>query len=253
MIEISIIIATWNAQSTLRRCLDSIIPQLTDETELIVVDGGSNDDTNEIIKSYGHHIAYTDSKPDKGIYDAWNKGIKVAKGKWIAFIGADDILLPDAISEYLKTIKTTLDIDSYDYICAHNEFVDYNGKLLKVLGEEPSWPSMRKRMAAAHVASLHNKRNLFETVGYYDYEHYHICADYELLLRKRNNLKFIMIPHHIARMNVGGMSFSNKAIKEAYLIRKQHNSVSSFSNILLLLRDWIAFKLFKMRKKMGGG
>ena len=251
-IQISIVIATYNAELTLDKCLDSIVPQLTNECELIIIDGGSKDGTCNIIRSFAAYVTYTISESDKGIYDAWNKGIKVAKGKWIAFIGADDILLPDAISEYLKTIKITLDIDSYDYICAHNEYVDYNGKLLKVLGEEPSWPFMRKRMAAAHVASLHNKRNLFETVGYYDYEHYHICADYELLLRKRNNLKFIMIPHHIARMNVGGMSFSIKAIKEAYLIRKQHNSVSSFSNILLLLRDWIAFKLFKMRKKWGG-
>lgn len=159
---ISIIIATFNAAKTLQRCLDSIVPQLTDEAELILVDGGSKDSTNEIIDSYGDKIAVHISEPDKGIYDAWNKGVKVAHGNWVAFIGADDTLLPNAIQNYLNAIRLTPVIDSYDYICAHNEYVDLNGKLLKVLGEKPVWSRMRKYMAAAHVASLHNKHNLLK-------------------------------------------------------------------------------------------
>ena len=249
--HISIIIATYNAASILKACLDSIVPQLTGECELIIIDGGSQDGTCEIIKSYSKHISYTISEPDKGIYDAWNKGIKAANGKWIAFIGADDVLLPGAIDAYLKTIKNTPDIDSYDYICAHNEYVDMNGKLLKVLGEEPKWSIMRKRMAPAHVASLHNKKNLFDTIGYYDYEHFHICADYELLMRKRDHLKYLMLPDRIARMKVGGMSFSTKAIKEAYHIREKHHSVSLLENRMLFIRDWIAYKLFIIKKRWG--
>ena len=65
---ISIIIATWNAAKTLNRCLDSIVPQLTNETELILVDGGSKDDTNKIIDSYGDKISVHISEPDKGIH-----------------------------------------------------------------------------------------------------------------------------------------------------------------------------------------
>ena len=98
--KISIIIATWNAEKTLRRCLDSIIPQLTDETELIIIDGGSKDSTNEIINSYGNNVAVHLSEPDKGVYDAWNKGIKTSHGEWIMFIGADDTLCPNAIQVY---------------------------------------------------------------------------------------------------------------------------------------------------------
>lgn len=101
IMKISIIIATWNAAKTLRRCLDSIVSQLTDETELILIDGGSKDETNEIIDSYGDKIAVHVSEPDKGIYDAWNKGVMVAKGDWMMFMGADDVLLPDAIKNYM--------------------------------------------------------------------------------------------------------------------------------------------------------
>lgn len=249
---ISIIIATFNAAKTLQRCLDSIVPQLTNETELILVDGGSKDSTNEIINSYGDKIAVHISEPDKGIYDAWNKGVMAAHGGWVMFVGADDILLPNAIQSYLEALSSIPNIDGYDYICAHNEYVDMQGKLLKILGEKPVWSKMRKGMVAAHVASLHNIHNLFETIGGYNLD-FKICADYELLLRKKSQLKSVMIPAHIARMTVGGMSFSTKAIIESYKIRKLHNSVSLFVNKLCFLRDWIAFKLFIFRKSIMGG
>lgn len=188
--KISIIIATWNAAETLKNCFDSIVPQLTDETELIIVDGGSKDETNDIVRSYGDKVSVHISEPDKGIYDAWNKGVKVAKGDWVMFVGADDVLLSGAIETYLNTIRITENIDSYDYICAHNEYVDKKGKLLKILGDKPTWKAQRRGMTAAHVASLHNRKNLFETIGGYNLD-FKICADYELLLRKKQNLRFL--------------------------------------------------------------
>lgn len=250
---ISIIIATYNAVETIERCLDSIVPQITSECELIIIDGLSKDDTIEKIKHYQDKISFWSSEPDKGIYDAWNKGINVASGQWVAFIGADDVLLPGAIQSYLDVIKSTPNIDSYDYICAHNEYVDVEGNFLKLIGDEPKWSSMRKCMVAAHVASLHNKKNLFDTVGLYDYEHFKICADYELLMRKRDSLRYLIIPAHIARMKTGGMSFSTKAIKETYQIRKKHKSVSKLYNIFLYFWGLFAFDFFIFRKKLQGG
>lgn len=249
--KISIIIATWNAAKTLNRCLDSIVPQLTNETELILVDGGSKDNTNNIIDSYGDKIAVHISEPDKGIYDAWNKGVKAAHGDWVMFIGADDILLPNAINRYMEAIHNTQNVNSYDYICAHNEYVDMKGKLLKILGDMPTWSKMRRGMVAAHVASLHNRHNLFETIGGYNLD-FKICADYELLLRKKDKLKSLMIPAHIARMTVGGMSFSIKAIVESYKIRKLHHSLSSVVNMLFFFRDWLAFKFFIFKNQFYG-
>lgn len=249
---ISIVIATYNAGKTLRTCLESIIPQLTRDAELIIIDGGSKDGTNDIIASYGENVSYTISEPDKGIYDAWNKGVKVAKGDWVAFVGADDVLLPNALNAYLDCIKGTPDVNSYDYICALNEHVDENGKILKILGGKPVWNIYRRQMNAAHVASLHNRRNLFETIGEYDLQ-FKICADYDLLLRKRDKLKSIFIPVHIARMKVGGMSFSIKAIKETFIVRKKNKSIPLIFNCILFLINIVAFKLFIIRKKFDGG
>lgn len=249
---ISIVIATWNAEKTIKNCLDSIVSQLSEEIELIVIDGGSTDSTPCIIKSYGRKISYFISERDKGVYDAWNKGIMVARGRWIAFVGADDVLIPGALNEYLKVIHSELNIDSYDYICAHNEFVDMNGKVLKVVGEAPKWSLMRRRMPAAHVASLHNKASLFNEIGMYDLT-FKICADYELLLRKKNNLKYFFMESHIARMRVGGISFSVRAIKETFYIRKKHQSVNFFFNVLLFFRDIALFEFFILRNKILGG
>ena len=246
---ISIIIATWNAAKTLNRCLDSIVPQLTDETELILVDGGSKDDTNKIIDSYGDKIAVHVSEPDKGIYDAWNKGVSLSSGRWVGFIGADDILLPHAVDTYLKTLKSTDNVDTFDYICAHNEYADKDGKVIQVIGEPAEWKKMRKGMVAAHVASLHNKRNLFETIGGYDLQ-FHICADYDLLLRKRDKLKSLFIDNTIARMQTGGMSFSTAAIKEAYQIRRKNHSINMINNILMYMWDLLAFKTYNIRHRV---
>lgn len=243
---ISIIIATYNAGKTLERCLNSIAPQKNKKIELIIIDGGSTDNTFNIIHSHESIIDFHISEPDKGIYDAWNKGIQKATGEWIMFIGADDMLLPDALSQYLNIINNTPGIENYDYICANNEFIGEDGKILKITGETPSWNKMKRYMAAAHVASLHNKKNLFDKVGLYNLE-YKICADYELLLRKKDKLKFIFKPIHIAQMQVGGMSFSTKAIIETYSIRKKHQSVSPMLNILLFLRDWLGFKVFTLK------
>lgn len=251
MTQISIVIATFNASTSIKRCLDSIIPQLTEETELVLVDGGSKDTTNEIIKSYGDKIAVHISEPDKGIYDAWNKGVKLSHGNWVAFIGADDILLPGALMNYLDVINKTSDIESYDYICSYNEYADEKGNVLNVIGGAPKWNVYRRRMNAAHVASLHNKKNLFESIGYYDLN-YKICADYELLLRKKNKLKFIFIPVHIARMQMGGMSFSTRAIKETFRMRKQHQTVCQLTNYVLFIRDWCCFKFYCVRQLLKG-
>lgn len=252
MIKVSIIIATYNAGQFLQRSLDSIVPQLNDFVELLVIDGGSKDDTISIIEHYRKSISYTVSEQDRGIYDAWNKGISYSRGEWIMFIGADDILLPNAVESYLDAIGNNPNIDSIDYICAQNEYIDTMGNLLKIMGKDPTWPLMRRTMGAAHVASLHSKKNLFDKVGLYDFQSFRICSDYELLLRKGSNLKALFISKHIARMQVGGMSFTDKAIIETYKIRAKHKTVPVFVNQMLFLRDWIAFKLFIIRKKIFG-
>ena len=250
--QVSIIIATYNAGKVLQSCLDSIIPQLNADVELLIIDGLSKDNTMSIIKNNSRYISYYISEKDNGVYDAWNKGINSAKGEWIMFIGADDILLPHSIEKYLHFI-TENEVSEIDYISAKNEFVDNKGELLKIMGGASDWNKMKKYMISAHVASLHSKKNLFDKVGLYNTTEFKICSDYELLLRKQDNLKYLFFDELIARMQAGGMSFTLKAIVETYKIRKFHHSIGFLENQILFIRDFLGFKFFVWRKKLVGG
>lgn len=102
---ISIIIATYNAEKTLKRCLNSIVSQKKDQLELLIIDGCSTDRTMDIVREFAESIDVIVSEVDKGIYDAWNKGIRLATGEWIMFLGADDYLLEGAMNVYWNYLK----------------------------------------------------------------------------------------------------------------------------------------------------
>ena len=105
MMRISIIIPTYNSEKTIERALDSIIKQTFLAWEVIIVDGVSNDNTIEKIKAYAdleERIRWS-SEPDKGIYDAMNKGMAMAKGEWLYFLGSDDELYnPEVLANIYK-------------------------------------------------------------------------------------------------------------------------------------------------------
>ncbi|WP_345949395.1 glycosyltransferase family 2 protein [Mucilaginibacter sp. PAMB04274] len=105
---VSIIIATYNAATHLPGCLDSITAQAYPAIEVIIVDGGSTDDTIAVLQQYNAYINRWVSEPDKGIYDALNKGAGLATGKWLYFLGADDRLLTgfSAMAQQLKDEDT---------------------------------------------------------------------------------------------------------------------------------------------------
>lgn len=216
-IQISIVIATWNAAETLKTCLDSIVPQLTDETELVIIDGGSKDATNEIIASYGDKVAYTVSEKDKGIYDAWNKGVKASRGQWVLFIGADDKLSDDAISNYLQFIKTLP--EDTDFISSKINYVDENGKTLDYTGKLWNYNRCRMNMDVTHVASMTNK-SYFDRIGLFNID-YKIVGDYELLMRGGNSMKPAFMDKVVATMAIGGASFSTRGLKEQFKVKRK--------------------------------
>lgn len=245
---ISIVTATYNAASCLENLIKSFILQKTQEIEFIIIDGESVDDTLNIINKYSEYIDYWISEPDNGIYDAWNKGINVARGRWIMFLGADDILNSDSLKKYLYFLDNN-DTLYIDYISSHNAYVNSDGEVLKILGSSySSWRSMRRGMSVAHVGSLHN-RKLFEQVGLYNTK-YSICADYELLLRKRNRLKTLFLDTVIVQMRSGGMSLSHEAIRETYVIRKNMCTLPLVVNDFYFIKDLLLFYLFRLRKNV---
>lgn len=238
MKELSVIIATFNASSTIQRCLSSIVRQKTPEVEILLIDGGSVDDTMSLVSSFGDAIDYVVSEKDAGIYDAWNKGIRQSTGRWLQFIGADDILLDGAIATQLGWIRSN-DTLCVDIITGKAIMTDSEGKVIKYLSEPYRYKTFVYRMDFAHGATLHNRR-LFEEQGLFD-TRFRICGDYEFLLRKP--LRSAFIDADLLQITYGGVSTTLAGRREPFYARQKHHVLPLWKNRLLYLREVIGYMI----------
>ncbi|MFA5321228.1 MAG: glycosyltransferase family 2 protein [Smithella sp.] len=203
---ISIIVAVFNGMKTLQKCIDSVSMQTYPNRELLILDGGSQDGTVELLIKNERKINYWISEPDNGICHAWNKGLDKSKGEWICFIGADDYFWDSQVLERLADhlVKLTPDIHvAYGQIMMVN---DHDESLC--LKGEP-WDRTKKYftqfMNIAHQGVMH-RRSLFDQYGGFDYT-FRIAGDYELLLRDLKTNEAFFIPDIIiAGMCQGGIS-----------------------------------------------
>lgn len=241
---ISIICATYNVHIILSSFLASIRGQTSKDFELVIIDGDSADGTKDIISINSDIIDKFVSEKDNGIYDAWNKGVELASCDWICFVGADDVLEPNFVEVYSEAIQDCRSRDA-DYISSRVNYLSENGSVFRILGEPWVWSKFRKRMTTAHVGSLHHKR-LFYEVGGFDTS-FKICGDYELLLRKGKQLKTVFIDEVLVNMASGGASLGFKAIVEKRKAQMKNRSVSAFLGFLILIFDFFALCVFKLK------
>ena len=210
--KVSIVVATYNAESYLQVTIDSIKNIRYKNIELIIVDGGSIDKTVELINENSNVISFWISELDAGIYDAWNKGLNLSSGEWICFLGAGDVILRDSLSTYIEYLES-FPSGSVEYVSSQVvETRDYK-KYSKKRGKAWYWRDFRRYMTVAHPGSLHN-RALYLKYGIYDSK-YKVCGDYEFLLRAKNLLKAEFLNFTSAIVLSGGISqYSIKAIYE---------------------------------------
>lgn len=199
MIRISLVIATYNASATLRACLDSIRAHGAPGIEVLVMDGGSSDATETIAREYSDVIAVWQSEPDSGLYDAWNKGVGRARGDYVAFLGADDVLLPNAGRRMLELAEMGADLASF-----RGEVVNASGRVAGVIGRCWSYRGIRRRMGICHPGALH-ARHLFDRVGMFD-PRYRIAADYDWMLRLPSATSAVFVDDVLVRIADGGIS-----------------------------------------------
>lgn len=205
---VTVITAVLNAAGTIKGCIESVLSQDYPNLEHIVLDGGSSDGTVDILRQYDDRIALWKSEPDRGIYDAWNKCLIEARGEWICFLGADDELLPGAVSAYMALAAQN---PQAEYLSSKVKVVHSSG-YERTIGSPWTWRKFSERMCTAHVGSMH-RRSLVDRLGMYDTS-YRIVADYELLLRARDQLNAAYMPVITAIMRAGGVSGTRKALEE---------------------------------------
>lgn len=250
--KISIITVCYNSQDTIRDTLESVLSQTYENYEYLIIDGKSTDSTLNIIKEYEKKfdgkLKYVSEK-DNGLYDAMNKGIKMASGDIIGIINSDDILAHKNV--FRKVIDKIKDNDGvYSNLLMLDENLEKtyrlfkSKKMSKKLGWHPPHPT------------LYIKKEVYGKYGYFDIN-YKIAADLDFMLRIINNdVKLKYINDYFVYMRAGGASTNGlkgyyKNFKESYDVLKKNNVKFPFiTNIKRTINVYIQKLKIKNKKEI---
>ncbi len=195
---ISIIIPVYNGEKTIKSTIESVINQNYTDIELILVDGNSNDKTMNVVLDFRSYFDVIISESDEGYADAFNKGIKAAKGDYIMMLAADDWLLPSAIEKFKNSINQDTEVWCGSVI----QKMSYCYRLRK---SNADLENLRKWCSLENPASFY-KRNLFDEYGYFDTS-LKCAADRDMFLKLYlNGVKFQIEEFPIVIFERGGIS-----------------------------------------------
>lgn len=241
-LKISVVTVSYNAAETIEETIQSVVNQTYDNIEYIIIDGGSTDGTVDIIKKYADCITYWISEPDKGIYDAMNKGIAVASGDYINFMNAGDRFVNSKIVDLLsKQI-----VESDDVIYGNWKIDDYSSQIRY----PRNLNNMKFGSCLCHQSTF-TKTSLLKLQGYDT--SYRIAADYEKACDLyTKGYKFKYINEVIADYSIDGVSDIQTmlSLNEARIISSKY-FISDFTNIYFLYSKSKA-KMKALLKKMVG-
>ncbi|MDE9544012.1 glycosyltransferase family 2 protein [Xenorhabdus bovienii] len=217
--KISIITATYNSEKTLIDTLLSLENQNYKDIEYIIIDGASKDKTLATISQYSTRVTTIISEPDKGIYDALNKGISVATGDIIGFLHSDDLFAyPEAISD----IATVFEQKKCNAVYGDLDYVskDDINNIVRSWKSGTYYPNKMKYGWMPPHPTFYMERKLYEKWGGFNLN-FKISADYDSLTRYiiRHNVKLEYLPKVVMKMRIGGVS--NRSLKNMILKSKE--------------------------------
>lgn len=248
---ISIITATFNSAKTLKDTIQSVLRQTNKDFEYLIIDGGSTDETIDIVKSYESEFSGRlkwVSEKDQGIYDAMNKGIKMASGDVVGILNSDDYFTSDDI---LQTVADAFKCQEIDAIYGDIHFIRdgnpqkciryYSSRMFR-----PFW--LRFGFMPAHP-SFYCKREVFEKAGLYSLD-YKIGADYEMMVRlfKKYRIMSQYINKDFVTMRTGGAS-NNNVRSRITLINEDVKACKEngvYTNCLFVMIKYL-YKVFEFR------
>lgn len=222
--KFSIITVTYNAEKVLEDTIQSVITQSYKNVEYIIVDGGSKDRTLLIAEKYKEHIHFILSEPDKGLYDAMNKGIRLATGDYLCFLNAgDELHEDDTLLQIVHSIKGT---DLPDIIYGETAIVNEEGHFMRMrrlsAPENLTWKSFRHGMLVCHQAFFASRE--IASTEPYDLN-YRFSADFDWCIRIMKKSKTLHNSHItiIDYLNEGMTTRNHKAsLKERFRIMCKH-------------------------------
>lgn len=233
---LSIITVVKDDEKNISKTIKSIINQKKSNIEYIIIEGKSIDGTLNKIKKYKNKIDKIISQKDKGIYDAMNKGIKIAKGEIIVFCNSGDFFYKDSLSEIIKIFKK----DKYDFVFGT---VVRNYTKSKILKHGFNFERIKYNFdfATSHTTGFFLKKKIYKMIGYYNTK-FKISADYDLYFRLyKKRLKGGFTPKNLKIGNVASGGYSSKVSYFNHLIEETkirfHNKQSIFLIFILFINS----------------
>lgn len=233
--RVSIITVVYNNEADIRYTLDSVAKQTYADKEYIVIDGGSTDGTLPLIERYGNAITRLVSEPDRGIYDAMNKGLALARGEYVLFLNSGDEFFDEGTLAHIFT-RT----DNADIYYGETKLVDSHRK---IIGDRRhaapatfNWKSFKYGMNICHQA-IYVKRAIAEP---YDLQ-YQLSADIDWVIRAAKKASTIVnVDAYVAKYLVGGVSQKRlrQSLKERYRILSTYYGVlpNLFNHLVMAWR-----------------
>ena len=238
--KVSVITISYNANKTIEKTLNSIASQSYSNIEHIIVDGGSKDSTIEICNSFPH-VSKIISEPDNGVYDAFNKGLKLATGNVVGFLNADDIFYD---YNSVKEIVDAFSKNNTDIVYGNLDYINEDGKVVR------NWISksykkglIKKAWMPAHP-TFYCKKEVYDRLGLYN-DSFKIGGDFELCLRflEVNKVPSFYLNKKLVKMLVGGIS--NSGLKSKWIIYKEELRAFKINKINV---NPILFFFYKLKK-----
>jgi len=197
---LSVITINYNNAPGLKNTIESVINQAFDDFEYMVIDGGSTDGSVEVIKYYEKHISYWISEPDEGIYNAMNKGIAQASGKYLLMINSGDFLVNEQVFDSVFRERDLKDINYGDIL-----WNDNGRKYKEVFADQVTFSYFRSRSLGHQAVFV--RKSVHDIAGLYD-ETYEIVSDWKFLLLAicKYNISYRHIPIIIAECGRDGIS-----------------------------------------------
>lgn len=231
---LTVVTVVRNGRPAIDGCIRSVLEQEIPGLEYIVIDGASTDGTMDIVRHYSASISLIVSEPDEGLYDAMNKGLRLARGRFVHFLNADDrYATPDTLRRLLPQL------DERSVCHAQIVYVQRDGSRLR-LGEPFS---RRRELRGSRLPqpALFVAKAIYEHVGGFD-TRYRIAADYDMVLRLTQKFPTRFIAQTATIMYAGGISFQKPglAFAESMQIARRHgrNSIASLGDLALKHIKW---------------
>jgi glycosyltransferase involved in cell wall biosynthesis len=219
MPKISIITVVYNSSKTIGEAIESVLSQDYPDIEHIIVDGASTDGTLEIIKSYSDRIAKFISEPDKGIYDAMNKGLKIATGDIIGILNSDDFYADNTV---ISDIVREFEMKNVEMVFGDLVFVkpDNLNKVVRFYSTPDFTPNKFAWGWMPPHPTCYLKKSVYERYGCFKTD-YHIAADYEILTRfmAKHKITYSHIPKILIKMRTGGIS--TRSLKSNWTLNQE--------------------------------